>query len=241
MSQLRVLHQLRTPGDGVARLSQHAADLRAVDGVIEADAYRHITDPAQAAVVELWESQAAFAVHWREVLAGRRSGPLHTGTGPAFADSTEFYERQSFFPQDGAWTSMSYAEQAPVVMWPARGPVRILAQLAVPAPEQAVPAFRLDAEATLCEPGCAQYGWFQGTEHEQDMLLLELWDDQILYDRHWNLRIRTGNATDKAPEGARGGGACGIEFYRHQPFIHLYDRWLPSDAAERSDTVVWPN
>lgn len=163
MNKLRVVHRVMAPEGDTSPLSAYAADLRSVDGLVEAEAYTALDDGTKGALIELWESEAAYAVHWRDVLAGKWSSPLLAAGVDDLAHATEFYAHQPFVP-DRIWKAAIYAETGPVVIWPARGAVRIVIQLAVPEPDAMVGHFTQDVAATRREPGCSHYAWYQGTE-----------------------------------------------------------------------------
>ena len=125
---------------------------------------------------------------------------------------------------------------------PAGGPVRIIIQNAVQATPAMYDRIRAEIAETRREEGCAQYAWYESVDRPGHVLLLEVWADQVFYDRNWALRGATaafvGDNLRTPAEPQRGPWAR--EFYRWQEFRHHYDRWLPADPGSYATTVSWP-
>ncbi|MFD4506234.1 antibiotic biosynthesis monooxygenase [Streptomyces sp. NPDC058457] len=249
---LRVVHQRVVEPGAQAAWSAYAAGLRDSKGCLEAEVYRSLDDPERLAVVELWEDDGAFGRAWGELLAegtlppGLSSSPPKSVAGAGSV--SEFYRHGYTDRASGNWLPTSRADEAWRVAWPARGQVRVVIQTSTrPTQEEPWPGGVEALLETRREPGCLQFEVFAGVEFEQDGLLLELWEDQSRYDAHWRLRTRVREAGGAGGGGARpvqherGQGNNGVEFYRHQPFVHLYDRWLPVAPEAWSDTVAWPD
>ncbi len=241
MAALRVVHQFE--GSPYAAHAERAARVRAEAGANEVEVYRSIDCSSRLAVLERWADEAAFAAH---VDAARRAETdavlVHRRDAGVAAIPSEIYVHQTF-RSDRIWLAGETGDavsRASAVAWPARGAVRIVLQLCLVTTDALLGALRADQEATRLEPGCRQYEWVQSAETPEHVALLELWDDQQVYDHHWHLRLKTGPQAIDMNFAERTRGANGIEFYRHQPFTYLYDRWLPADQAQWSETVVWP-
>ncbi|MFJ3673849.1 putative quinol monooxygenase [Streptomyces sp. NPDC090106] len=226
----------------MADLTQQVSELRLLSEVAEAEVYTSLDAPERVVVVQLWTDQQAYGTYWLSGDRDDKKDPLRRCAAEGDQDRTgsEFYLHQQF-RKDGMWLAESLHGSTPAISWPGRGAVRVFAQGALPDPVAARPALLANSVAALREPGCLQFEWFQGTEFAQDCLLLELWSDQQHYDRHWRLRMQTGSSPASGPVADRGTGSSGMEFYRHEPFVHLYDRWLPADPNQWSDTVAWPS
>ncbi len=243
MTALRVIHHIDETVDHGHHTARVAA-VRARPGVREAEAYAALDGSGRLAVVELWDDEAAFDSHVRDARVATTDAVLlaRHAAGVA-ATPAEIYRHQPF-RNDRVWVAGESAPDdgaaPPAIAWPARGAVRIVLQLCLVATDELVAALADDEAATRLEPGCRQYGWFRSVETPGHVLLLELWDDQQTYDHHWHLRLKTGPQAIPMTFAERTRGSNGIEFYRHQPFTFLYDRWLPADQQQWSETVVWP-
>lgn len=247
MTQLRVVHQFTGAAGLGADATAYAKASREFAGVVESEAFVALDGPDRIALVQLWESQQSFSTFWNDVVKNTKDGNfVFSQIGKALpVDGTEFYIQQAFIPAR-IWKSTEFAEVEPAIIWPANGGVRVVVQMASPDPSGARAGFEVDQELTRRESGCGEYNWMQSTEFEQDFLLLETWESQFIYDNHWNMRIKTreraaggADGGNPPPRAERGHGAGGIEFYRQQVFHHLYDRWLPTDPAKWSETVIW--
>ena len=241
MTAIRALHPLPA-GTDPAAAAGYARRLRERPGCLEAECYRAISDPGALYLVALWADQRDHDRHWAKVLADPGDDLVHASVRPDAPEGepAEFY-RHARFHLDRVWVADRFAGQAPKILWPAAGAVRVIIQSSFADPERALPEFAADELATRREPGCLQYLRAQSVEHPEHFLLLELWRDQAVYDAHWHLRLKTGSGRRKAEPAPRRLGANGLEFYRHQPFRHLYDRWLPADVARWSETILWPD
>ncbi|MDZ7914878.1 MAG: antibiotic biosynthesis monooxygenase [Rhodococcus sp. (in: high G+C Gram-positive bacteria)] len=236
MTELRVLHQLRNSSLSGDELSRSAADVRGRPGALESEAYVCTSDSNRSAIVQLWEDETAYT----EFRRGRGTDSVTAAIDdPEVELTTEFYARCPYRQNGAAWTPVSHGAQSSVIEWPAAGAVRAIIAVAAPSVPEVDSALDADCRATRREPGCEQYAYFRGTEHPEDLLLLELWVDQRHYDAHWGLRVDTGG-DEKPPSPPRILGKESIEFYRHSPFVHLYDRWMPSESQAWSRTISWP-
>lgn len=243
MTQLRVLHPVTAADDALVAYAEWA---RAQDGCIEAEPYRRTTGDRRGWLVELWADEPAFTSFWRGVLDGGEGGSLlRDSVSAADAAASEIYHQRSFHKERG-WVDDSLPDEGSVIAWPARGAVRVLIVTSVADPDAALTGFGRDEAATRREPGCLEYDWCQSLVDPHHFCLAELWESQPIYDAHWQLRIKVAEAAERraaspprrAP-GPRSLGANSLEFYRHQPFRHHYDRWLPADVAAWSETVSW--
>lgn len=239
-ASIRVLHQLDTksPTDAVV---SYAEQLRDTVGVEEAEAYAALDD-GHLALVETWKSQGGYSEHWARSIAHPAENWLlgRIQNHAAEVRPSEFYMLEPFLG-GSAWTASALADSTPAIVWPARGGVRVVCQIGMTDSAELRSGLIADQELTRREPGCLQYQWFQSLDVKEYFLLLELWENQSIYDKHWQLRNKTGSASGEMPIVERRRGTSGVEFYRHQPFVHLYDRWLPTDADAWSETVAWPH
>ena len=242
MGQLRVLHRIAADDDD---LVAYAAGARSQDGCLEAEPYRPITGNGHALLVERWADESAFSRFWRGAPEGR-PGPalLRAAVSAAAAAPSEIYVRRTFSKQRG-WADDALPDGS-VIAWPGRGPVRVLVVTSVVDPAAARAGFGTDEAATRREPGCQGYDWCRSLVDPHHFCLAELWESQPIYDAHWLLRLKVAEAAQargatpqRRVPGPRSLGENGVEFYRHQPFRHHYDRWLPADVAAWSETVSW--
>ena len=241
MTAVRALHQIVSPSTSHDEIAEHTALVRGQSGAVEAEAYLSLDDRARVALVELWEDEAAYARYWSTVRTATASHPVLVedtrGDGRA---SSEFYSHRPF-DLDRIWIASGLPESRSTIVWPARDGVRIVLQLSLQSSTELRERLGEDQATTRREPGCLQYEWFQGLDEPSHFVLLELWENQFIYDNHWHLRLKTPPPAQHLPVVERSRGQNGIEFYRHQPFQHLYDRWLPVDPHRWSETVVWPD
>lgn len=81
------------------------------------------------------------------------------------------------------------------------------------------------------EPGNLQYQVFRSIEEPNQFTLLELWEDQETYDRHWSAQLAIPNRP-VFPRAPRTRGRDGIEFYFDHRYFRLDDgRWVPEDTS----------
>lgn len=242
MSGVRALHQLVADGIQESEFVDYVQRLRKEPGCTEAECYRSVEDPRNIGVVELWQDQHAFGDYWARQLEGPDQGVvLRAASSQAQGESSsEFYRHQYFYP-DRIWVAVDHKDRTQKVFWPASGAVRIIIQGSQANVEDTLPALLENARETSREPGCLQFDWFRSLEFPNHTLLLELWRDQAIYDAHWQLRIKTGSGGGGAVRepAPRQQGSNGLEFYRYEPFTHLYDRWVPADVTRWSETVIW--
>ena len=231
---IRVIHQLEEV-ESPASLVEHCTGLHAAFPGIDAEAFVSI-DGSRAVILERWPDEKTYAEHWSQ--AARELGS-HAVLGGRAPRPSEFY-RYEPFRLDRVWFASSLPEPRRSIVWPSQGAVRVLVQLALADSSTLHEQLIADESTTRPEPGCEQYEWLRGVESTNHFLLVELWQSQFLYDNHWHLRLATEPAPP-LPRVDRDRGANGIEFYRHQPFRHLHDRWLPLDPSRWSETVVWPS
>jgi quinol monooxygenase YgiN len=103
------------------------------------------------------------------------------------------------------------------------------------------------------EPGCLQYEYFRAREFDEELVRLELWATQADFDRHWKQMMDKGipfSDTDPklidapfrrgTPQAPRRHGENGVEFYRHAYVASSEGSFLPTEEAERIDSLRWP-
>lgn len=242
MTSIRALHQLAAGESQNAELVDYVQRARKEPGCMEAECYRSIDDPGSVAIVELWRDQHSYGDYWARVLEDPGQGVvLRAASRHAQGDSGSEFYRHQYFQRDRIWVAVDHQDRTQKVFWPAAGSVRIVIQGSQANVEETLPALLDNARETRREPGCLQFDWLRSVEFPNHMLLLELWGDQAIYDAHWQLRIKTGSGGGGAVRepAPRQQGSNGQEFYRYQPFTHLYDRWVPADVTKWSETVIW--
>ncbi|MCL3819413.1 antibiotic biosynthesis monooxygenase [Aeromicrobium wangtongii] len=236
------MHELRAEPAQDTQLAEHARTLREEPGCLEAEWYRSLAGGGRVALVALWDDEVAYGRHWARVLSASDSGdPVLRGASARGQGETggEFYRHQPY-RLDTTWIPADHREDVAKIHWPAGGAVRIICQNSQSNVDEITPALLDNARETGREPGCVQFEWFTSVELAGHMLLLELWQDQVVYDAHWAFRLKTGSGALPARQSTeRAQGTNGLEFYQHQPFTHLYDRWLPVDLGRWSETVIW--
>ncbi len=231
---IRVIRHLPDTSD-LERLVEYATITRKLGAVEESEVYVSIGGDTHSCLVELWEDENALTEHWNDN-AELLLQPRNVRDAPR----VEFYRQQYFGLASGTWVPEGAGESEGLVHWPARGAVRVIAQGSEGDPEAAQDFLLADVDSTRREIGCIEYTRYSGVEHPQHQLLLELWENQRVYDAHWNLRTLTFKGGDGPNFVPRAYGTNGIEFYRASVFEHHYGRWLPSQAEERSIAIAWP-
>jgi quinol monooxygenase YgiN len=244
---LRVLHEFAIPDPG-AETSDTAADItaetarmRSEPGCVTAELYRML-EPAHVpdhALTSVWASEPDYWRFWEKVLKG--SYPALNALLTDDEAATEFYARSAFKLIDGVWGPEDLVGERRI-FWPARGPVRIIIETAVEATDAMYAKIAAEMAETRREDGCQTYGWYENVELKGHLLLLEVWADQVQYDRHWHLRLASaafvGDNLRRPATPQR--GLVSREFYRQQQFRHHYDRWLPSDPMAAATTIEFP-
>lgn len=244
---VRVLHERESVDSTDDDLVSWAARSRAAQGCTEAAVFRAVDAPERVVVLELWSDEAAYAANWAAVREEKTTRALLSAPAPGDAAAgSEFYRHARFDRADGVWVPEGRGEEPRTIRWPSSGAVRAISlSSSDPADHGPWPGSPEAAAETRREPGCLQFRAYRGLEHPQDIVLLELWTDQIRYDLHWRLRLEARASGTVAGGGNRSGvprgiGANGMEFYHHRSFVHLYDRWAPEESDAWSQTVVWP-
>lgn len=251
MSRLRVLYQIcREPGDHDDLLA-HSAAARAEPGCEESECYRGFEHRENMAIIELWADEFAYSDHWRKLVqAGTAFDTIlrSSGTRAYGRNGYEFYWQQYYATKDGVWTPPEDHERSSVVLWAGGAQVRIIGQATRGEIRETLPQLVAYSEETRREPGCLQFEHMQSIEEnaEGDTVNLELWADQVIYDRHWALRRRSvahgavlasGGRSTERPE--RQFGNSGYEYYQCTRYAHLYDHWRPEDISRWSESVRW--
>lgn len=245
---VRTLHTFDRAEDPDALRAETAA-LREVPGCSSAELYTSLSPEDEFhAFTTIWESEADFDAWWATVRTGASPEifTLLATDDPADPDldraGSEFYPRTPFALREGVWVPEAADENARTIFWPARGPVRVIIQNAVDASDAMYAKIRAEVVDTRREEGCLEYAWLENVELPGHLLLLEVWSDQIIYDRHWELRRRTAAfvgdnlRTPTTPKR----GPISREFYRYHDFRHHYDRWLPADPSAHATAIIWP-
>lgn len=232
MSRLRVLHPVRLEDEH--SLASYAASVRAIDGCVEAEAYRRPARPRLGVLVELWEDEAAFSSHWRS------GTELPATTGPS-----ELYLQRTFRREVG-WVDDTRPDHGSAISWPGRGAVRVVINASSSDPETSLEGFAANEDSTRLEDGCIEFDWCQSLADPHHFCLVELWQDTSIYDQHWRGRLREAAENEARgvkpaprPPYVRTLGSDSAEFYRAQPFVLEGGRWLPADPTLRSETVTW--
>jgi quinol monooxygenase YgiN len=238
MSSIRALHQFPSVDNQLDELVEAVSQLRKEPGCSQAEAYVS-GDGTTGVVIELWQDTASHGRYWSSVDA---SNPVLRCLSAGQATS-EFYRHQQYIP-GATWIPVGCDTDAARIVWPAMDSIRIILSGSADNVDGVMTASLADTTETRREPGCVQFDWFFNSEFPTHFLLLELWRDQAVYDAHWQLRLTSGAGGAKGngppPKSIRQHGSDGFEFYRHEPFTRLYDRWLPTDIARRSRFIVWP-
>ncbi|WP_425307514.1 antibiotic biosynthesis monooxygenase [Ammonicoccus fulvus] len=238
---IRVLHHLGSGGDAAA-IVQVTQAVREADGCLESEAYRGVSN-GEVVVVELWADEVAFSRNWAERFrAADRDVVCAQVSGGELASDIAPHRT---FRRDVIWIDNAASAESTVV-WPSHGPVRVIVMATHGEPDLGAADFLVDEAATRREPGLQAYSWGQSLEHAHHFCLTELWDDQAIYDAHWNLRIKVARGQEEhgetpaaRPPVERSQGANGVEFYRYVGFRHQYDRWLPVGLENWSETITW--
>lgn len=234
---LRVLHELAGP---VAGLAAEVARLRDEPGCVSAELYATLAaGEEQHALTLLFDTEEQYWSAWDRLLRGAHPALLDAVRS---APVSEFYDRTPFALRSGTWVPEAADEAARRIFWPARGEVRIIITNAVEASPAMYGKIRAEIAETRREQGCVSYAWYESTDLTGHLMLLEVWADQVVYDRHWALRVATapyvGDNLRRPAEPLR--GLASREFYRRQQFRAHYDRWLPADASAHATAITYP-
>jgi len=82
----------------------HAEECRSEEGNVQFELFRSVAFPENFAILELWESEAAFRKHFEADSESRvdRSGLVHIGTRRSGDDGLEiYYEQKRFVIENG--------------------------------------------------------------------------------------------------------------------------------------------
>lgn len=236
---LRVLHDITGPVDR-DRLVAAAVALRAVDGCVSAEVYASIIGDEHTALTLVFAHETDYWSVWTS--PPKAYAALHDVLTDDALCVTEFYEIVNFGISDGVWAPADADRSARRIFWPARGQVRIAIQYAVEPNDEMRTLVLPEVTETRREPGCLQYDWMENLELPEHLLLLEVWSDQVIYDRHAQMRVDTapfrGESKRTRTEPTR--GLTSLEFYRRQVFRVQYDRWMPADESGYSASIHWP-
>lgn len=245
---LRVLHEFDDP-TVLGPLGTELVAIRNEPGCATAEVYASLVAGEDFyALTMLWENEAAYDDFWKRALAGGHPVLVGLVTTAAAADpqddraSTEFYRQEPFAFRGGRWVPEADDEASRTIFWPAAGPVRIIIQYAVQGSDAMHAAIDAEVAETRREEGCLEYAWLENVELPDHLLLLELWADQVVYDRHDAMRAATAGfrgPTLRTPTDPTR-GPVSREFYRYQDFRHHYDRWQPEDPAAYAQAIIWP-
>jgi quinol monooxygenase YgiN len=251
MPRLRVLYQLHRPLGDDEDLLAHTAGARATAGCEEAECYRAFERREDIALIELWSDEFAYTERWRGLVASGEAFNtiLRSSAGRTYGnDGVEFYWQQIYANKDGVWTPPEDHERSSAILWAGGGPVRIIGKSTRGEIRETMAQLIAYSEETRREPGCLQFEHMQSIEPnaQGDTMNLELWTDQVMYDRHWALRRRCvaagavlasgGRQTDRP---SRQLGGNGYEYYQYTRYSHLYDHWRPEAVERWSESVRW--
>lgn len=233
---IRVIHHTADFEGAVARkgLLEDIQLIRDRHGVLEAEAFQSLaTTDDDLAVTLLLDSEENFS----DLLRDLTDYPSYSHL--VINGENEMYVRRSYTLIDGAWAPEVGATSR--VVWPSAGPVSIYIHGAYEPNEWMHELTAKEISETRREPGCLYYTWFENLELENHLLLLELWQNQKLYDNHWFGRMKT---TDYRGDSGRQSrtplrGEAAREFYRQQRFEFHYGRMLPAAPSDYSETVIW--
>ena len=236
---LRVLHDITGPV-GRGQMISAATALRDAPGCVSAEAYASMIGDEHTALTMVFEHESDYWAAWSN--PPKAYSDLHNVLTDDAHCVTEFYEITDFGVANGVWAPKGTDRDARRIFWPARGEVRIAIQYAVAPNDEMRALVAPEVAETRREPGCLQYDWMESLELPEHLLLLEIWSDQVIYDRHAQMRVDTatfrGDSKRVRSEPSR--GLTSLEFYRRQMFRVQYDRWMPADVAEYSASIHWP-
>jgi quinol monooxygenase YgiN len=187
----------------------------------------------------VWDSENAFSAWWATGDSGGLPELKRLVEAPAAVN--EFYRQDAYGMVDGLWLYADADESVRRIVWPARGAVRIVIQYAIEPNPEAYERIAVEVADTRREAGCAFYDWLVNVELPDHLALVELWTDQVRYDRHSQLRVDSaayrGDPLRRRRPPER--GPVAIEFYRQQSFVAQYGRWLPADVDQYATSVRW--
>lgn len=233
---IRVIHRLPVP-KGAPQIEGLLVDvekLRSRPGVLQAEAFRSLaTEDDDLAVTLLFETEEHFAQLITDL------GEFGSYRYLVVEGETEAYAQRPYALIDGVWTPTDAGDE--VIVWPSAGPVSICIHGAYEPNEHMRALTAAEITETRREPGCVYYSWFENLELDDHLVLLEVWQDQQIYDAHWFGRMKTATYrgdSGRAPAAMQRGEAT-REFYRQQSFQFHYGRLLPADPANYSETVRW--
>jgi quinol monooxygenase YgiN len=122
--------------------------------------------------------------------------------------------------------------------------LRVVISVSYPTVEQAnqeLDQLRAFMPFTLKHRGCLQFEAFQSITEPRNIILLEMFESLAAYDEHHRSRLSGRDAGTLPPlserwmKGMREGTIA--EFYRHDLYKLVDDRWVPVNQARRSATI----
>ena len=85
------------------------------------------------------------------------------------------------------------------------------------------------------EAGCLQFEVYRSALRPEKFVLLELWESEEAFDRHWRLN-RSGT---RPPNPSTPGRTQTAEFYKQRLFVQVEGVWSAADATDRTDGIRW--
>ena len=85
------------------------------------------------------------------------------------------------------------------------------------------------------EAGCLQFEVYRSALRPEKLVLLELWESEEAFDRHW--RLNRSGARPRNP--VTPGRIQTAEFYRQHLFVQVEGVWSAADAADRTEGIRW--
>jgi quinol monooxygenase YgiN len=80
------------------------------------------------------------------------------------------------------------------------------------------------------EAGCLQFEVYRSAVHPEKFVLLEHWESEEAFDRHWRLN-RSGT---KPPNPSTPGRTQTAEFYKRRVFAQVEGVWSAAEPADRT-------
>jgi quinol monooxygenase YgiN len=85
------------------------------------------------------------------------------------------------------------------------------------------------------EAGCLQFEVYRSAVHPEKFVLLELWESEEAFDRHW--RLNRSGARPRNP--STPGRTQTAEFYRQHVFVQVEGVWSAAEPADRTEGIRW--
>lgn len=85
------------------------------------------------------------------------------------------------------------------------------------------------------EEGCLQFEVFRSAMRPEKFVIVELWESEAAFDKHWRLN-RSGA---RPPQPATPGRVVSAEFYKQRVFRQVDGVYMATDESQRTEGIRW--